>query len=67
MFDRAKELVDAFYTKPLSDYRQVVWDVREKGGLDDNELAYIKRRVDPVDLELIARHTRLPREKAAAE
>ena len=56
MSDRAKALVEAFYKRPLTEYRRVVLEVRETGGLDRWELAFIHRRVDPVDADLIARH-----------
>jgi len=56
MSDRAKALVDAFYKRPLAEYRRVVLEVRHTGGLDRRELAFIQRRVDPVDADLITRH-----------
>ena len=58
MSDRAKALVEAFYKRPLGDYRRTVLEVRGTGGLDRKELAYIKRRVDPADVELIAHANR---------
>ena len=56
MSDRARALVDAFYKRPLSEYRRVVLEVRHTGGLDPGEIAFIHRRVDPVDADLITRH-----------
>ena len=51
----AEQLIEAFYNRPLPEYRSAIWEVRESGGLTEADQALIEERAEPLDATTILR------------
>lgn len=55
--DRLIGLLAAYYNQPYPEYREVVLEIRDSGGLDPEERRLLVSRVLLVDADAIIRHT----------
>ncbi len=55
--DRVSGLLAAYFTQPYADYGEVALEIRDEGGLTQDEIRLITNQVLHIDAKTIIRHT----------
>lgn len=62
--NRVERLLNAYFNRPLKEYRTMVTSLRTSGGLDSEEMDLLKVQVHGVHADAIIRHASCCDEKA---
>ena len=55
--DRLVGLLAAYFNQPYPEYREVILEIRNRGGLDSDECQFLLSNVSLVDANAIIRHS----------